>query len=160
MTWRLRRQATPLRVQRCIAALYLCTISNFALAETLATNSYSAATPAKGLVISKTQLGLGSPTPMLTVGNEEAKYVDDGYYHAPQYMPNYPTAATIWPRVVDVGCEKGSVGIVCEGYHLRPGLGRGEYLFVHPQVKEPATPVVAAPPVIVYREVPVKKKME
>ena len=53
---------------------------------------------------------------------------DLGVWHVPQYMPGYPTAATIWPRVVIIQCE----GDVCPGYEVTPELGRGEYLFFLP----------------------------
>ena len=48
--------------------------------------------------------------------------------HVPQYMPGYPTAATIWPRVVTVKCR----ATKCEGYTITPDMGRGEYLFILP----------------------------
>jgi hypothetical protein len=59
-------------------------------------------------------------------GTENADPVGDlGVWHAPQYLPGFPTAATIWPRVVDVPC----VHEVCAGYSITPAMGRGEYLF-------------------------------
>lgn len=79
---------------------------------------------------------------------------DYGVYHAPQYMPGYPTAATIWPRVVEVKCQND----VCEGYQNTPALGRGEYLFFKPV----NTVAVASIPVVVPVVVPpreVEKKI-
>ena len=75
---------------------------------------------------------------------------DYGVYHVPQYMPGYPTAATIWPRVVEVKCQNN----VCEGYENTPALGRGEYLFFKPvnMVAAVSIPVVA-PVVIPPREI-------
>ena len=62
-------------------------------------------------------------------GAENAKPVADfGVWHAPQYMPGYPTAATIWPRVVFVHCKGG----LCDGYPITPNMGFGEYLFFKP----------------------------
>jgi hypothetical protein len=113
------------------------------------------------LPVIRNQLGTGSPAPMLTVGTENARYVDDGYYHVPQDMPYYPTAAVIWPRVVELQCEKIKGNLVCEGYHWAPKLGRGEYLFVVPKLKEVPKPVVVqAPPIVIYKEVPRKPKGE
>lgn len=83
----------------------------------------------------------------------------DNYIHVPQYMPYYPTAAVIWPRVVEVPCEKTEAGeLRCEGYNWTPAMGRGEYLFFVPKVRN--EPLPPAPPVIIYKEVPVKKGKE
>lgn len=112
------------------------------------------------LPVIRNQLGTGSPAPMITVGTETAVYVDDGYYHIPQYLPNHPTAGTIWPRVVEVECDKVGEKIVCEGYHWLPKLGRAEYIMILPRMKAIAPVPKAAPPIIIYREVPVKKKPE
>ena len=119
---------------------------------------------------------LGSGTPG-TSGQVTAAAVDATMYHVPQYMPAYPTAATIWPRVIEVPCTRISNGLKCDGYTWTPELGRAEYLFVKPVIRE----VVAVPtptsviththtitkeitikevPVIVLKEVPVKKKPE
>lgn len=54
-----------------------------------------------------------------------------GVWHVPQYMPGYPTAATIWPRVVIIQCTSD----LCAGYEVTPELGRGEYLFFVPANK-------------------------
>ncbi|MGJ7524092.1 hypothetical protein [Variovorax sp. GB1P17] len=65
-------------------------------------------------------------------GTENAQPVGDyGVWHVPQYMPGFPTAATIWPRVVILQC----VSDLCNGYELTPELGRGEYLFFRPAGK-------------------------
>ncbi len=65
-------------------------------------------------------------------GVENAQPVGNfGVWHAPQYMPGYPTAATIWPRVVNVRC----MDHVCAGYVITPEMGRGEYLFFRPSDK-------------------------
>lgn len=116
----------------------------------------------RSMTVIRKPLGAGSPAPMITVGNEQAIKVDDNYFHIPQNMPFYPTAGVIWPRVVELECEKIEGNMVCEGYNWHPRLGRGEYLFVVPKLK-PSLPVKEtiireSPPVIIYKEVPVKRK--
>jgi hypothetical protein len=62
-------------------------------------------------------------------GMENAEPVGDlGVWHVPQYLPGFPTAATLWPRVVELRC----IGSTCPGYEVTPALGRGEYLFFRP----------------------------
>jgi hypothetical protein len=105
---------------------------------------------------------LGSGTPGLA-GFESALPVGSpDILHAPQYMPFYPTAGTIWPRVIEVPCVRSVTGLKCDGYTWQPKLGRGEYLFIKPVVIEPAAPVIITKevPVIIYKEVPVKHKKE
>jgi hypothetical protein len=99
---------------------------------------------------------LGSGEQNISVQNaprfENAQMVGNyGVYHAPKFMPYYPTSATIWPRVVEVKCR----GTQCEGYNWLPEMGRGEYLFIRPvQMAVAPTPV----PVVIERviERPVK----
>lgn len=65
-------------------------------------------------------------------GTENAQPVGSlGVWHVPQYMPGYPTAATIWPRVIVIQCTDD----LCAGYEVTPELGRGEYLFFVPANK-------------------------
>jgi hypothetical protein len=142
-----------------VALLVLASFSAFAseplIANTLPTE------PEVGLTVLRNQLGTGHPAQMITIGTEKADYVDDGYYHPKQYMPNYPTAAVIWPRVVQVECDKVKGELVCDGYNWSPAMGRGEYLFVMPHLRNTPEPVIVqGPPVIVYKEVVVKKKRE
>jgi hypothetical protein len=105
--------------------------------------------------VGKAVLGSGTPSYNPT-GSEKAIVVDNAKVennidHAPQYMPNYPTAATVWPRVVEVPCTKGKNGALdCAGYNWSPAMGRGEYLFVTPKVVEQSKPQV----VTVIKEVP------
>lgn len=64
-----------------------------------------------------------------STGEEQAQPVGDyGVWHAPQYLPGFPTAATIWPRAVTVKCKNSR----CEGYTITPQMGPGEYLFFVP----------------------------
>ena len=88
---------------------------------------------------------LGSGIQNSAITSDQATPVGDyGVYHVPQYMPGYPTAATIWPRVVEVKCEND----VCEGYQNLPALGRGEYLFFKPinTIAAVSIPVVVSIP--------------
>ena len=116
---------------------------------------------AQNVNISREELGSGSPE---LKGLENAQRWDNDIFHAPQYMPGFPTAATLWPRIVDVRCDKTATGLNCDGYHWTPDLGRGEYLMIHPIIREPA-PVVTNTTTIIEKvpflvEVPVKKKGE
>ena len=81
---------------------------------------------------------------------------DYGVYHVPQYMPGYPTAATIWPRVVEVKCQNN----LCEGYENSPALGRGEYLFFKPINTVSAASIPVEPPVVVVPREVEKKIMQ
>jgi hypothetical protein len=122
--------------------------------------------------VGKAVLGSGTPS-NLVGGTENARVVDNAkvennILHAPQYMPHFPTAATIWPRVVEVPCTKDSKGdLTCAGYNWSPSMGPGEYLFVSPKVVEAVKPTVVTKTVVVpgpvrevFVEVPVKKKKE
>lgn len=115
------------------------------------------------------QFGSGTPGPdMVSTSQLVSKGPDSGVYHSPQYMPGYPTAATIWPRVVDVQCiwvedlsttnPSNERVLVCDGYTWQPKFGRGEYLFIHPTLKVDPKPAECCktPPVIIYKEVPAK----
>jgi hypothetical protein len=77
--------------------------------------------------IERVYMGSGSQD---VAGTENADPVADfGVWHVPQYMPGFPTAATIWPRVVEARCTEGNA---CAGYLITPEMGRGEYLFFRP----------------------------
>jgi hypothetical protein len=87
----------------------------------------------------------GSGSPGLKVPQKATAELPDGLYFAPQYLPGSPTAATIYPRVIDVKCVRQVTGeAVCEGYNWTPDMGRSEYLLIRPSIKElPAPPVVS-----------------
>lgn len=86
---------------------------------------------------------------------------NDELLHAPQYLPQYPTAAPIWPRVVEVPCTKAANGdVLCEGYNWQPKMGRGEYLFIKPRMIEPVVPQIIEKPIVILKEVPRKPKRE
>lgn len=113
------------------------------------------------VTVSREDLGSGQPE---SVGNESATSWDGNIFHAPQYMPGYPTAAVLYPRVVDVQCKRTINGLQCKGYNWLPELGRGEYLMIRPILVEEPKPVVinntTIKEVIVFKEVPAKKKSE
>jgi len=88
------------------------------------------------------QKSFGSGTPGTTGGTTATSSLPDGLYYAPQYLPGFPTAATIWPRVVDVNCVKSDADIKCAGYEWLPELGRGEYLYIRPNVKDAPIKVI------------------
>ncbi|HEY8608129.1 MAG TPA: hypothetical protein VIM12_13525 [Noviherbaspirillum sp.] len=100
--------------------------------------------------IERVPFGSGTPSEGYTSGTETARIVRDGLYHVPNHLPGYPTAATLWPREVPVACGGGDGpgSLSCEGYRIHPTIGRGEYLFVRPYVRQapPPKPVEAAPP--------------
>lgn len=102
----------------------------------------------------------GSGQPSLN-GVENVTVVENNVMHSPQYLPGFPTAATIWPRVVEVPCTAKGNGLQCDGYRWTPSLGRAEYLYVVPKVVEQPKPITITErvevPVIVYKEVPEKK---
>ena len=109
---------------------------------------------------------LGSGVPGV-VGWEQAVQAHNNVFHVPQYLPYHPTAATIWPRVIEVPCTKHHGALLCDGYHWTPAMGRAEYLFVSPRLVEPVAPVIVekivtvpGPERIILREVPVKPKRE
>jgi hypothetical protein len=112
--------------------------------------------------VSREELGSGTPG---TKGYENAVKWENDIFHAPQYMPGNPTAATIYPRIVDVKCLRVSSAMKCDGYNWLPELGRGEYLMIRPvAVEAPKTEVVTKTVVVpgpvreVLIEVPAKKK--
>ena len=135
----------------------------FALAALL----FASVSFAQNVTVKNEALGSGKPG---DIDPEAAQPVDirEGIYHAPQYMPAYPTAAVLWARVIEVPCTKSAEGLKCDGYTWRPELGRGEYLFVKPVVIESPKPIVQVQekivPVVVERkvfiEVPEKRKKE
>ena len=104
---------------------------------------------------------LGSGIQNVSIANQSdvATPVGDyGVYHVPQYMPGFPTAATIWPRVVEVECQNDR----CAGYQSAPALGRGEYLFFKPVqvVAAVSAPVVEPQPVVIIQREITKKIKE
>ena len=135
------------------ACLVLCSAAN------------AQAIPWISVDIKNAPLGSGVPAKRVTIGEDTAFILNDGYYHIPQYMSYYPTASVIWPRVIEVQCDVVVNNIKCDGYNWSPSMGRGEYLMFAPKMREkppaPATPACCtADPktVIILKEVPVKAK--
>lgn len=101
----------------------------------------------------------GKPMGTYNIGEE--------YFSVPQYLPYYPTAATIWPRVVEIQCDMKDGVMQCDGYNWSPDMGRAEYLFVTPVVRKPVlvnapvtNTIIKETEKIIYKEVPVKKGKE
>ena len=110
-------------------------------------------------------LGSGEPARGLTGGSTPALTLPDRLIHVPGYMPGYPTAATIWPRVVQVNGRYTPDGkFVCDGYEITPELGRGEYVFVQCNPEVPVTPPQPAVNTVIHdvviKEVPVPFRVE
>lgn len=103
------------------AAATACALASVALAQTVQ--------------IERTPYGSGEPG---QAGGEAAVLVENNIYHAPQYLPGSPTAASLWPRVIRVQCQQAGEGLQCDGYHWAPWMGHAEYLYF--------TPVIAAVP--------------
>ena len=113
-------------MKKLIAIAMLCSIAGLAMAQN----------------VNVTRESLGSGQPELS-GTEQTTKWDNNVFHAPQYMPGYPTAATLYPRVIDVPCLQTGTTLQCKGYNWSPDMGRGEYLMVRPViVKEPVPLVV------------------
>lgn len=133
-----------------LAALLFASVGSFAQnaiteGEARADKTVNVPIPAGSTVIVRQSLGSGTPG---FTGYEPATHMGEGIWHAPQYLPTFPTAGTIWPRVVDVECEKAPNGtFVCAGYNWSPEMGRGEYLYIRPYAK--------AAPVVIEKLVPV-----
>jgi hypothetical protein len=90
----------------------------------------------------------GSGTQEAKVESTQAQetYPGSGLYHSSDYMPGYPTASPIFPRVVDVPCTKGDKGITCDGFNWSPSMGRGEYLLLRPLIPKEVPVVAVVPP--------------
>jgi hypothetical protein len=121
-------------------------------------NTVNVPVPAGSTVVMRQQLGSGTPG---FINLEPATALGDGIYHAPQYLPSNPTAATLWPRVIDVECAKTKMNsYVCDGYNWSPAMGRGEYLYIRPHTKEADAVVIVEKPVPFPVYVEKKKKKE
>ncbi|MDB5928899.1 MAG: hypothetical protein JWR60_606 [Polaromonas sp.] len=84
------------------------------------------------VTIERVPLGSGTPGMAANGGAENAVQWDLDIYHAPQYMPGYPTAASIFPRAVPVLCVKQAASLHCKGYQWLADMGRTEYLMIRP----------------------------
>ncbi|MFL6695252.1 MAG: hypothetical protein ACJ8GO_20070, partial [Ramlibacter sp.] len=111
-------------------------------------NAVLGAGPDANVRIGRVLLGSGEPGGGPGGAYENATQVFNNLFHAPQYMPFFPTAATIWPRVIEVPCRQSGADLVCDRYYWRPEYGRGEYLFFTPVVQSAAAsgaPATAPP---------------
>lgn len=99
--------------------------------------------------IERRPFGSGTPATAASTGTDTALSIADGLYHVPNYLPGFPTAATIWPRELPVECQSDfeTGRPTCSGYQVLPAVGRGEYIFVRPIAKP--VPVPAVPSVVV-----------
>lgn len=113
------------------------------------------------IYIQQRAYGSGTPSVPGTQGTPVAvrtattSALPDGLYYAPQYLPGYPTAAVIFPRVIEVNCTKTNIGgeVACDGYNWLPEYGRGEYLLIRPVVRE-LTPIKVVKPVAKVKKKP------
>ena len=99
----------------------------------------AAAVSAADVTVERRPFGSGTPG---QPGVEQATPWGGDLLHAPQYMPGHPTAATIYPRIVEVECQVAGSKLECAGYNWTPDMGRAEYLLVRPTIVKPATPAV------------------
>lgn len=63
------------------------------------------------------------------IGSSPAFKVLGDLYHVPQFMPGYPTSATIWPRVTKTKCRFENRTVYCDPVRLTQYGDRTEYLF-------------------------------
>lgn len=94
--------------------------------------------------IKNEQMGSGAPAVQVTMGSSIAQYWGDGLYFIPGYYPGYPTAAVMWPRVIEVPCVKNDDGsLSCQGYEIysQQAGNRGEFILFKPVIQAPAKPV-------------------
>lgn len=101
-----------------------------------------------GIEVGRRPFGSGTPQLGASAGAERADYIAGGLYHVPNYLPGFPTAATLWPREVTVECapDPATGRPSCGGYSVRPALGRGEYIFIRPVMKPAPVPAVIVVP--------------
>ena len=91
---------------------------------------------AQPLTIERLPLGSGEPG-QAGFENAQPVAIDENVYHVPQYLPGFPTAATLWPRIIQVRCRQTPSLLQCDGYQWVPAFGRAEYLYFVPVI-EPA----------------------
>jgi hypothetical protein len=111
----------------------------------LLTLLYISSVRAEDVYVEHHALGSGDPS---AAGYEHGYAMPDNLVHVPGYLPGYPTAAIVWPRIVDVACRDDGGKVLCNGYNINQyTAGRGEYLFSNPVM---VPPVSAIAPVIEY----------
>lgn len=70
-------------------------------------------------------LGSGNDEVLTTKSFE----VYNDIFHVPQYMPGFPTAATIWPRIVKTKCNWTGNSMYCDAIRHSEYGYRTEYLY-------------------------------
>jgi hypothetical protein len=108
---------------------------------------------APAIRVMRVPLGSGTPSSGTTAGSEHAYEVAAGTYHVPNHMPGFPTAATIWPRQLLLGCVEAQGELECDGFAVHPSIGRGEYIYVSPAVTAPP-PAPAASEMLIIQVPP------
>jgi hypothetical protein len=116
-----------------LLALMLCAVAGSAMAQTSLSTWNDQTSTAAGVKVRNVPLGSGAPSNDDTVKFTAATSLGNGLYQAPGYLPYYPTAAALWPRVVQVSCTADGV---CDGYTITPSIGRGEYVYIQPIIKK------------------------
>lgn len=121
---------------KSVMLLMALAVSTCAIGQPLMLSPTASPTPEDQVEVARVPAGSGEPE---QTGFENAVLVGNNMYHAPQFMPGYPTAATIWPRVIEIPCRRDGENVIqCEGYHWVPSMGRGEYLYFVPVVLRPS----------------------
>ena len=125
-----------------IAAILLC-VCMYSIADDVPPTNLWNSSP---IMVQRIQIGSGTPTNNVTPGSERAIPIANDLYNVPNYLPGYPTAASIWPRVISVNCDRQLNGsVVCGGYDVNQSMiGRGEYIYIKPIIHE--LPSVSIPP--------------
>lgn len=80
----------------------------------------------------------------------------NGIHHVPGMMPNYPTAAVLWPRIIRVECVMEEGKMKCDYPARSPDVRRGEYILYEPVFKkEPVQQVIIqqTPTEVIVKEV-------
>jgi len=141
-------------MKRLLFVVALASLSSaHAFAQEVETNGGMPADAPPIIEIANVPMGSGVPSIGQSLGYSEAMPVADGLYHVPGYMPYQSSAATIWPRVVNVKCDNQNGTWYCTGYHIDGVLERGEDIYVRPQFIQVAAVATVAKPVVQSRPV-------
>jgi len=130
-------------MKKFIVALYLISACIVAIADDVPpTNLWKS----PQILVQRLEIGSGTPSNSINPGLERAESITNDLYSVPNYLPGYPTAASIWPRVINVNCDRQLSGaIICNGYDVNTAMiGRGEYIYIKPIIHE--LPPVTIPP--------------
>jgi hypothetical protein len=108
-----------------------------------------------------------SPTPVPAlkwVGDPDCRpgNCPHGIHHVPGMLPNQPTAATLWPRIIRVECVMELDKMICDYPARSPDVSRGEYVMYEPVFKKaPVKQIIIQqmPSEVVVKEVTVIKEV-